>query len=285
MTRVSCTFMLASFPGMTFADEGSNVSPSDPIPPLANGELSTPAEVSAEPNPPTCIEGLCPTQQAPEVVVEAIEEQVEEPVEPELSMPVPDYEVSITTSPVHFALRGVEVTAEFERAERVSWAVFAGGTGTDTMSATYVHKAYGDTSLNDDGYVYIRQRWSAGAGVQGRFMVLGDFSRNLHAGLEVQYRHSGGYASISWDRTARYGYYALSVFETTPSIGGKYVWDSGFTIDGQIGIRIPQPTFYDDDYNDDFHETLPNLSQGDLATLSQRNPSGPNVNIGIGWSF
>lgn len=151
---------------------------------------------------------------------------------------VDDFKASITLSPLHLVLPLVEATGEFKLADRVGLAVI-GGAG------------------RVDGYPV----WEAG--VQGRFYGLGDFRGGLELGVEAL---AIGVRAEEDGVTAT----ALGV-GLGPFIGGKYITDIGFTIDGQLGGSVVFASAQ--------------ATDGTLTESRGARTLTPLLNLNLGWSF
>jgi hypothetical protein len=163
------------------------------------------------------VNGVCPEVKEPEAVVADVEEEYVPPV-----IDPKDWRFSLTGSPFHMLLSYLEITGELKMGERNSVAVLAG------LGAL----AGSDSTI--------------GIGAQWRTSLKGDFSKNLHAGAEVQYLH----VTVGND--------VAGMAIVFPFLGAKKIWNNGFTIDGQLGVAM--------------------LSEVDWEPIL-------GSNLGIGWSF
>jgi hypothetical protein len=151
---------------------------------------------------------------------------------------VDDFKASITLSPLHLVMPLVEVTGEFKLADRVGLAVIGGA-----------------------GRVEDYPVWEAGA--QGRFYALGSFRGGLELGAELL---ALGVSVEEGGVTGTGVGLAMG-----PFVGGKYITDIGFTIDGQLGGSVVFASAQATDGTS-------TESQGS-RTLT------PLLNLNLGWSF
>ena len=151
---------------------------------------------------------------------------------------VDDFRASITLSPVHLVLPIVEVTGEFKAADRLGLAVIGGvGRVTDYPA------------------------WEAGA--QARFYALGDFRGGFELGAEVLA------LGVSFEDD---GVTATAVgVAVGPFLGGKYITDIGFTIDGQVGGSVVLASA--------------RATDGSATASNSSRTLRPLVNLNLGWSF
>ena len=149
-----------------------------------------------------------------------------------------DFSVSATLSPIHLLMPMVELTGEYQAAPKVGVAGILGVGAPSGMTAIEV-------------------------GAQVRTYLLGDFKGGLELGAEMVYMLVlGSTAGVSATGNG---------LSTGPFVGGKYIFDVGFTLDAQLGVASTLVTA--------------SASDGDQRESTFESGFGPLLNINLGWSF
>jgi len=151
---------------------------------------------------------------------------------------VDDFYASLTLSLPLLDVPLFEVTGEFKVADEVSVGIIGAYGNPNGVSAFEV-------------------------GAHGRYYLLGDFKAGMQLGAEVVYlRGSAAEGSVSGTG---------SQLTAGPFIGGKWIADVGFTVDGQAGVQ--------------YITSSVQAYDGQSSAETSASGVGPLLNLNLGWSF